>query len=170
MSRGVCLTVCVTSLVLAVVASGQAIPTATVTGFSGPNRWMSAGDSSEKKPATIGDATGRMQVPVANGDVVAFAVSSGTHHVLFENAKSETANGVWEVVKDTGTLEKLPDNKFPHYNHDETRFSTAGTGKLIQIRVLKLAKGKSILFGCNPHSESKDNKKDVPMLGAIVLK
>jgi hypothetical protein len=168
MSRCVCLVFCVTALGVTVVASGQPNPTATVTGEVAPNRWTTAGDSSEQKPATIGDATGRMQVPIANGDVVAFVVSSGTHHVLFENAKPEMANGLWEVVKDTGTLETLPANKFPHYNHDEARFSTAGTGKLIQIRILKLAKGKSILFACNPHSESKDGK-NVSMLGAIVL-
>ena len=152
------------------LAAGLQDPAVTVTGESGPNRWSTPDDSSEKKKGTIGDPEGRMQVPAANGDVVAFVVKSGTHHILFENAKSEQADGVWEVVKDSGTLEELPSGKFPHYNHDESRSSKAGTSNLIQVRIKKLEKGKSVLFACNPHSESKNNNKDVPMLGAIVGK
>jgi hypothetical protein len=155
---------------LTTLAAGLQDPAVTVTGESAPNKWSTPDDSSENKKGTIGDPAGRMQVPAANGDVVAFVVKSGTHHALFENAKSEQADGVWEVVKDSGTLEELPSNKFPHYNHAEARSSKAGTSKLIQIRIKNLEKGKSILFACNPHSESKTNNKDVPMLGAIVGK
>jgi hypothetical protein len=145
-------------------------PAVTVTGDRNPNRWSTPNDSSQKKNGTIGDVTGRMQAPVADGDVVAFVVNSGTHHVIFENAKSEQASGVWEVVAGSGTLDELPPKTFPHYNHDEARYSDSGTGNLIQIRIKNLPQGKSILFGCNPHSESKNNNKDVPMLGAIVGK
>jgi len=156
--------VCITTL-----GAEKAAVTTAVTGDKNPNRWTIPGDSTAKKPGKIGDPAGRMQVPVANTDVVAFVVNSGEHHVLFEKAKSEQAAGVWEVVKDSGELETLPRGKFPHYDHAEARSSKAGTGKLIQIRILKLEKGKSILFGCYPHSESKDGSK-VPMVGAIVLK
>ena len=115
----------------------------------------------------IGDPVNRMQVPVANGDIIAFVVEAGTHHVLFENATREQAGGTWEVVKDSGTLEKLPDGKLPAFNHDDALCSTAGTGALIKIRILKLESGKSILFACNPHSSKTT---DVVMVGAIVSK
>jgi len=77
------------------------------------------------------------------------------------------ANGVWEIVKDSGTLERLPDGKLTAFNHEEAQNSKAGTGDLIRIRILKLEKGKSILFACNPHSKTDS---DVEMVGAIVPK
>jgi hypothetical protein len=118
----------------------------------------------------IGKADGRMQVPANEGDFVAFGVTRGMRHVIFENAKSEQAKGVWEVVESTGELEKLPDDEFPHYDHNEAFYSKADSAsQLILIRIKKLGAGQSILFGCWPHSESADGTR-VPMLGAIVAK
>jgi hypothetical protein len=153
------------------LAGSKAAPAITITGEkkAGVNQWTIPGDSTANKPGKIGEPAGRMQVPVAKGDIVAFVVKSGQHHVLFEKAKSEQEAGVWEVVKDSGSLVELPTDKFPHYDHKEARMSKADSDNLIKIRILKLDKGKSILFGCYPHSESTDGTK-VPMLGVLVLK
>ncbi len=149
--------------------TGKKEPAITVVGKNGPHQWAIPGDSTKDhiSGTKIGDPVNRMQVPVANGDIVAFTVESGTHRVIFENAKSEQANGVWEIVAGSGSLEKLPDGKLPNFNHDEAMNSAAGTGALIQIKIKKLDPGKAILFACNPHS---DTKIDVEMVGAIVAK
>lgn len=140
----------------------------TVTGSNGPHKWTIPGDSTANhmKDTKIGDPANRMKVPVSNGDVVAFVVNTGNHSVIFENAVSEQKVGVWEVVKGSGILEELP-KKLKFFNHDDARNSKADDGDLIKIRVLKLDKGKSILFACNPHS---DTQADVEMVGALVLK
>jgi plastocyanin len=94
-----CISVAVMVLVAASVtalAGGLQTPAVTVTWDGSPNRWSTPNDSSANKKGTIGDVTGRMQVPVANGDVVAFVVNSGTHHVIFENAKKKRA-GKWRL-------------------------------------------------------------------------
>ena len=140
----------------------------TVTGIN-PAQWTIPGDSTITKPATINDATGRMEVPVADGDVVEFAVTSGNHKALFEHAKTEQAAGVWEIVDGTGSLVDLPAGQFPHYDHADAQSTVEKTGTLIQIRIKALPAGKTILFACNPHSESI-NGKNVPMLGALVHK
>ena len=147
----------------------RAAVTVTITGKNSPHQWTVPGDSTKNhiKGTKIGSAEKRLQIPVANGDIVAFVVEEGTHRALFENAKSEQDAGVWEVVKESGTLEKLPDGKLLEFNHDDALNTKASSGKLIQIRILKLEKGKSILFACNPHS---NKKTDVEMVGAIVPK
>jgi hypothetical protein len=141
--------------------------TITVTGANNPHQWTIPGDSTKDhiNGTKVGDPGNRMQIPVANGDIVSFVVASGSHHVLFENAQSEQTNGVWEIVKGSGTLENLPDGKLKNFNHDEARCSVAATGNLIQIRILRLDQGKSILFGCNPHSDTATN---IEMVGVIV--
>jgi len=142
--------------------------TVTVTGLN-PPQWSIPGDSTLNRNATIGSATGRMEVQVNNGDVVEFAVTSGNHHAIFENAKSELANGIWEVVLGSGELVDLPSGQFPHYDHADAQNTKSGTGPLIQIRIKNLASGKGILFGCNPHSESSDGH-NVRMLGVLIRK
>ena len=98
---------------------------------------------------------------------MSFVVESGTHHVLFENAKSEQGAGVWQVVDGSGTLLPLPAGQLPNFNHDQALNSDAGTGNLIKIKILNLPKGQSILFACNPHSS---RATDVVVVGAIVGK
>ena len=138
----------------------------TITGIN-PPQWTIPGDTTLNKRATIGNAAGRMQAHVNNGDVVEFAVTSGNHRVIFENSKSEQANGVWEVVPGSGDLVDLPNGQFPHYNHADAQNSRSDVGPLIQIRIKNLQPGNGILFGCNPHSESS-NGTNVRMLGVLV--
>jgi hypothetical protein len=154
------------ALIVESPGSVQAQKTITVEGKN-PPQWTSMGDTTLNKPATIGKPDGRMQVPVRIGDIVAFRVTSGEHRVIFENAVAESGK-VWEVVAGSGKLVELPENKFPHYNHDDARSSEAGTDDLIKIRIKDLAPGRSVLFACNPHSENATGT-GVRMLGAIVL-
>ena len=148
--------------------------TITVTGKDCPHQWVVSGafpkDKSTKDFVTgtkIGSADKRLQIPVSKGDIVAFLVAEGSHRALFENAKTEQAAGVWEIVTGSGELVKLPDGKLPEFDHADAMNSKANSGDLIKIRILKLEKGKSILFACNPHSNTKT---DVVMVGAIVPK
>ena len=151
-------------------ASVRGDSTITVTGKDGPeHQWTIPGDSTKDHVTgtKVGDPVNRMRVPVSNGDIVSFVVESGTHHALFENAKSEQASGVWQVVAGSGKLVPLPADKLPNFDHDQALNSEAGTGNLIQIKILNLPKGQSILFACNPHSK---RAADVEMVGAIVGK
>ena len=144
----------------------QTFAAVTIVGKNGPHQWAVAADSTKDHIAgtKIGDAVNRMRVQVADGDIVSFVVESGTHHVIFENAKAEQAKGVWEVVEGSGTLEKLPDGKLLNFDHDDAMTSQAGTGGLIKIGNRAWPSGKAILFACNPHS---DTAADVEMVGVI---
>ena len=95
-------------------------------------------------------------------------VKGGNHHVIFEYSLKEQADGIWETVDGSGSSRSCPTTQFPHYNHVQAQRSVDDDGNLIQIRIKKLESGKSILFACSPHSESRDGT-GVPMLGKIVL-
>jgi hypothetical protein len=141
------------------------------SGGAAGHRWEFAGKASGK--AAVGKAENRLQVKVKNGDVVRFNVDSGTHGVLFEKAKTEQEGGVWEVVKDSGTLKELPASAgFDRFDRRVARTTDAtGAGtKLIEIKIKNLKAGadNGILFACNPHSAQGD-PSSATMLGVIVL-
>jgi hypothetical protein len=145
--------------------------TVEVVGQSGPNAWAAQGKTSGK--AAVGKPDGRLQVKVKNGDIVRFRVESGTHGVLFERAKAEMDNGVWEVVSGSGDLMDLPGgagfDRFDRKNARTTDKKGAGS-KLIEIKIKKLKAdaANGILFGCNPHS-AQGEPTSATMLGVIVL-
>ena len=99
--------------------------------------WMKQATPDE---AEVGNPKGRLRVKVKNGDVVRFVLKDSGHDVLFENAVPEMKAGVWEVVKGSGELlvvDGLPD----FFNADNCRATDKGEGKLIEIRIKKLAPG-----------------------------
>lgn len=135
------------------------------------HRWEYDGKASGK--AAVGKPDDRLQVKVKNGDIVQFKIESGTHGVLFEQAKTEMDSGVWEVVVDSGTLKELPPgggfNRFDRKVAQTTDAKGPGSSLIkIKIKDLKAGAAKGILFGCNPHSALGD-PTSTTMLGVIVL-
>ncbi|HYH64286.1 MAG TPA: hypothetical protein VD866_06270 [Urbifossiella sp.] len=156
---------------LGVFASAADYEVVGKSGGTGGHRWEFGGKASGK--AAVGKADDRLQVKVKNGDTVSFKIEGGTHGVLFEKAKTEMGAGVWEVVKDSGTLKDLPSGAgFDRFDRKDAQTTDAkGPGsKLIEFRIknLKAGAGNGILFACNPHSALGD-PASTTMLGVIVL-
>lgn len=157
--------------------TGHAAEMKKVEGTS-DNVWASGGVESNK--AKVGEVAGRdLVIKVKNGDTVRFEVTGNQHGVIFENGKSQLANGVFEVVPAAGELElKDPsattgDPVFlpAYYKHDDAKLTVKrGPGPIITVKIkdLKPGLGNGILFGCNPHSRPAANN-NVMMLGVIVL-
>ena len=78
-------------------------PVVTIVCKNSPHQWAVMGDSTKDhvNGTKVGDPVNRLQISVASGDIVSFVVESGTHHVLFENAVTEQAHGVWELAADS---------------------------------------------------------------------
>lgn len=135
------------------------------------DRWEFQGMASTK--AAVGKPDNRLKVSVKNGDVVQFKVESGKHGVLFERAKDEQDNGVWEVVTGSGELKELPAGAgFDRFDRKAARTTDpkGAGGKLIEIKIKALKPGaeNGILFACNPHSAQGDPTM-ATMLGVIVF-
>ncbi|MFN0053554.1 MAG: plastocyanin/azurin family copper-binding protein [Planctomycetales bacterium] len=133
------------------------------------HRWEDQNGAASPQEATIGRPENRLMIRVNNGDIVRFRVASVPQHaVIFERAKEETRAGVWQVVPGSGELGDLP---VDFRNFDRTiaqKTPKKGNGGvLIEIKIINLTHGSSILFACDPHSTGTDPTKQ-PMLGAIV--
>ena len=124
-------------------------------------------------PADAGDPAGRLTVKVKLNDTVRFQVEGGLHGVIFENAKAEQ-DKVWKVVPNSGALQELDDvdNTIPAYFDRQKALTTAKkqTGELIEIEIVALKPGDTILFACAQHSRGGGaTGKQIHMLGAIAL-